>query len=545
MANYIPLILSVFPIILLIFLMVKKNAMPSYHALPLIAGLVFLIQWLYFGTPFAQLSAHSVGGLIDTLTPITVIFGAIFFNRMMEETGCTDNIRRWLSNINPNPVAQLMIVGWAFAFMIEGASGFGTPAAIAAPILVGLGFKPMQVAVFALIMNSVPVSFGAVGTPTWFGFGPLLKSGAISDAQMLLVGQKTALIHFIAGLVIPVLALRFITSWKEIFKNIGFVYISILGCTVPYILLAQFNYEFPSLVAGAIGLGVSVWAANHGIGLSKDHGDKGEKLPRSVVLKALMPLGLLMLILIVTRVKQLGLKDLLNSTEVWIDAAFNMVTAQGPVTILDFQLSKALIFSFNDIFAQPGISANYKTLYVPAFIPFVVTVWFALIFFRTSWKRSFTVYTDTLMQTLKPCLALVGALIMVRLLMAGGDKSMVKVIGREFAQLAQGNWIYFSSYLGAIGAFFSGSNTVSNLTFGSIQYEIAQATQLDPTSVLATQSVGGAMGNMVCINNIVAVCSVLNVQNQEGNIIKKTIIPMVLYGLITAAGAYFIFVGNA
>ncbi len=534
-----PLILSVFPILLLIFLMVKRNAMASYHALPLIAVLVFLIQWFYFGIPFGLLAANSVAGLIDTLTPITVIFGAIFFNRMMEETGCTDNIRRWLSNINPNPVAQLMIVGWAFAFMIEGASGFGTPAAIAAPILVGLGFKPMQVAVFALVMNSVPVSFGAVGTPTWFGFGQLLKDGAISNEQILQVGQKTALIHFIAGLIIPVLALRFITTWKEIFRNIGFVYISILGCTVPYVALAQFNYEFPSLVAGGIGLGVSVWAANHGIGLSKDHGDKGEKLPTNVVLKALMPLGMLMVILIITRVQQLGLKGLLNREDAWIDALFQMRSAGGLVPVLDFQISDALIVSFKNIFNQ-GVNASYKTLYVPAFIPFVVTVWFALIFFRTSLRRSFTVYTDTVMQTLKPCLALVGALIMVRIMGAGGEQSMIKVIGSEFARIAKGNWIYFSSFLGAIGAFFSGSNTLSNLTFGGIQHQIATVTQLNPTTVLATQSVGGAMGNMVCINNIVAVCSVLNVQNQEGNIIKRTIVPMVLYGLITAGVVYLL-----
>ncbi|MCV6023232.1 L-lactate permease, partial [Escherichia coli] len=71
-------------------------------------------------------------------------------------------IKRWLEGVSRNQIAQLMIIGWAFAFMIEGASGFGTPAAIAAPILVGLGFPALRVAMLALIMNSVPVSFGAV-----------------------------------------------------------------------------------------------------------------------------------------------------------------------------------------------------------------------------------------------------------------------------------------------------------------------------------------------------------------------------------------------
>ena len=166
------LFLSVLPIVLLIYLMVKKNALPSYIALPLIAGLVYVLHLTYFEGSFVAVNANFIKAIISVATPITVIFGAVLFNRMMEMTGAMNVLRRWLGNISPNPVAQLMIIGWAFAFMIEGASGFGTPAAIAAPLLVGLGFKPLQVAILALIMNSVPVSFGAVGHPyvVWFWY---------------------------------------------------------------------------------------------------------------------------------------------------------------------------------------------------------------------------------------------------------------------------------------------------------------------------------------------------------------------------------------
>ena len=86
----------------------------------------------------------------------------------------------------------------------------------------------------------------------------------------------------------------------------------------------------------------------------------------------------------------------------------------------------------------------------------------------------------------------------------------------------------------------SGSNTVSNLTFGSVQLSTAETTGLSVTLILALQSVGGAMGNMVCINNIVAVSSVLNIQNKEGTIIKTTIVPMVVYGIIAALCASFL-----
>ncbi len=223
------LFLSILPIVLLIYLMVKRNAYPSYVALPLIAGLVYIIQLTYFDGSFIVLNANIVSAMFSVMTPITVIFGAVLFNRMMEISGAMDVLRRWLGNINPNPVAQLMIIGWAFAFMIEGASGFGTPAAIAAPILVGLGFKPLQVAVLALVMNSVPVSFGAVGTPTWFGFSSLIDKKLISDGELSQIGQISALIHFLAAFIIPLLALRVIVPWQKIKKNLGFIYISILA----------------------------------------------------------------------------------------------------------------------------------------------------------------------------------------------------------------------------------------------------------------------------------------------------------------------------
>ena len=170
----------------------------------------------------------------------------------------------------------------------------------------------------------------------------------------------------------------------------------------------------------------------------------------------------------------------------------------------------------------------------------MITVWICIVLYKTKFKDAWTFYVATFNQTKKPLLALMGALIMVKLMLVGGDNSMVKIIGREFASVAGQHWVYFSSYLGAIGAFFSGSNTVSNLTFGSIQQQIALDTGLSVTLILALQSVGGAMGNMVCINNIIAVCSVLDVKNSEGAIIKKTVVPMFLYGIIAALMAVLV-----
>ncbi|MDG6881655.1 L-lactate permease [Phocoenobacter uteri] len=522
------LFLSIFPIILLIYLMVKRNALPSYVALPWIAAVVLIVQLIFFETDITTISANIVSALISVQTPITVIFGAILFNRFSEKSGVTNTLRKWLGNINANPVAQLMIIGWAFAFMIEGASGFGTPAAIAAPILVGLGFPALRVAMLTLVMNSVPVSFGAVGTPTWFGFGPL----NLSDAQILEIGSMTALVHTIAALVIPIMALRMIVSWQEIRKNIVFIYISVFACVVPYLLIAQVNYEFPSLVGGAIGLLISVFVANKGIGLAKVENNLDDNaVSKAEVMKALLPTGMLIFILIITRIKQLPFKAMLTSSTEWFSVQLG--------SLGHFEVSQSLILSLKSIFGS-SIGASYKALYVPAFIPFIITVLLVAPLFAMSFGKTKTVFADSLKQTRNPFLALVGALIMVKLMLVGGDGSMVKIIGKSFAEATGEYWTIFASFLGAVGSFFSGSNTVSNLTFGSVQLSTAELTGLSATLVLALQSVGGAMGNMVCINNIIAVSSVLNIDKQEGVIIKKTIVPMVVYGIIAALCASFV-----
>jgi lactate permease len=521
-----PLLFSIAPIVLLIWMMTKRNGVPSYLALPLTAAVVYVVQLLWFDASLRLLHANIITALVSTLTPITIIAGAILLNKLMQVSGAENVVRRWLETISPNPVAQLMIIGWAFAFMIEGASGFGTPAAIAAPILVGLGFNPLRVALLTLVMNSVPVSFGAVGTPTWFGFANL----GLSDASLLEIGRQTALIHFVAGFVIPLLALRFIVSWQDIRRNLPFILLSVLSCTLPYLLLAQVNYEFPALVGGAIGLALSVLLARGGIGLAR--GDKpqsaGQAVPFMQVVKAMTPTLLLIAILIVTRVHQLGLKALLNNTA--------LLWRENLGWLGELRISRALIVELQQVLGTAA-AAGYKTLYVPALIPFLLVVLLCIPLFRLNGGQMRQMFSETGGRIARPFIALFGALVMVNLMMQGGDNAPVILIGKALAALTGDSWLLFSSFLGALGSFFSGSNTVSNLTFGGIQQSIAQSSGLDVNLTLALQSVGGAMGNMVCLNNIIAVCSILGIGNAEGKIIRKTVLPMLAYGGIAAAMA--------
>jgi lactate permease len=511
------LLFAYLPIVTLIYLMTKKNSLPSYQAIPITALMIYLITLTSFQFDFTHVHAVVIKGFLVAWTPITIIAGAIFLFRTMEATGALKVIQQWLNTISTNPIAQLMIIGWAFQFLIEGASGFGTPAAIAAPILVALGFPAVKIAIFCLIMNSVPVSFGAVGTPTWFGFSVV----DLSLVQLTQIGITTALINASAAFFVILAGLSFVIERKQIQQNLFFILLSTLTCVLPYVAIAYVSYEFPALIGGLLGLVMTIVLAKFNIGLQQNDDNSDNTVSTKELIKASFPLWGVVLLLVLTRIPDLGIKGLLQLTE--------------PALALDlgilgtFSLSAAFVFSLKGILATVE-SWQHSLLYVPSLIPFVVVS--LLTFFLYQNKQLKTVTSDTLQQMKLPVIALLAALIFVNLMMMGGDASAVALIGKHLAQLTGENWLFFSPFLGALGSFFSGSATISNLTFAGIQQSIALDLGLNQVNVLALQAVGAALGNMVCINNIVAVASVLALKDVEGYILKKTVIAMLIYGVI-------------
>jgi lactate permease len=534
------LLFAALPIAFLIFVMTMKKGLPSTIAFALAALLTYAVRIWFFKTSPNLAHAAILSGLLQALTPISIVFGAIFFFVALERSGAMQTLRLWLDGVSRNPVAQLMIVGWSFVFLIEGASGFGTPAALAAPILVGLGFPPLRVAVLCIVMNAVPTSFGAVGTPTWFGLGSL----GLTQSQLLEIGLKAALLHTVAALVIPVIGLRFVIDWKAIRRNLLFVELAILASVLPMAAVATFTYEFPSVIGGMIGLLTTIFLARHGIGSAKEADKTVSSLAASSsestrlqtseasqlrfgdVLRALTPLLATVGILLLTRIPFLGLRQLLTSERDWVVIPF------GRLGI--FSLSPSLVFQLRQILGE-DLHWSYALLYVPFILPFFVAATLALTLYRCPPAVYGQVAKETFARLRNPVIALFGALIFVQLLKVDGERASTRILGDALATAAGGLWIYFAGFLGALGSFFSGSNTISNLTFGPIQLRIAQDLRISSTTMLALQTVGAAMGNMVAVHNIVAVCAVLGLKDQEGAILKKTFIPTLAYGIILAA----------
>jgi lactate permease len=505
---------------------------PAHIALPVVALVACFLR--LFDAELVPIQAAVIDGVLSSFTPLAIVFGAVLLFKTMEASGAMAVLADWLRRLSPDPIAQLMLVGWAFSFLIEGLSGFGTPAALAAPILVGIGFPPLRVAAMCLVMNSVPVSFGAVGTPTWFGLsGVELAEGELAD-----IARRTALVHSAAAPIIALLALRIVVSWSEIRRRLWFILLVVAGSVGPYVVTASVSVEFPSIVGGLSGLAVAGALVGRGIGLPVS---SAAALPPSAasmsVLRAASPLAATVVLLAMTRIESIGLKALLTSEA---GAVSTTVPWLGEAWI-----SPALVVGVRSLL---GTDAEWRMqlLYVPFLLPFVVVALAAIpvlampaIAVRTAWG-------ETMRRLARPAVALAGALVLTTVMTLGGDASPVAQIGLAAAGVAGQSWPFLAPLLGALGAFFSGSNTVSNLTFAPVQASIADALGLDRSTVLALQSVGGAMGNMICIHNIVAVAAVVGLSESRVDgrssgevaaVLRRTIGPLAVYAFVAAAMA--------
>ncbi len=168
MQDPLALLLSISPIAIVGILLIGFR-WPAWKAMPISYLVVFVVAFFYWRLATMQILAASLNGLVITATLIYIIFGALLVLNTLSESGGLAAIRQGFINITPDRRIQVIIIAWLFGSFIEGSAGFGTPAAVCVPLLVGLGFPPIAAVVAGMLIQSTPVSFGAVGTPILVG----------------------------------------------------------------------------------------------------------------------------------------------------------------------------------------------------------------------------------------------------------------------------------------------------------------------------------------------------------------------------------------
>lgn len=529
-------LIAFLPILATLILMMVFN-WPAKRCLMISWIMAFVIGILGFKVDIGALAAGSAYGMLSAIEVIIIITGAILVMNTLKASGATAAINRGFMNICPDKRVQACIIGFSFCSFIEAAAGFGTPAALAGPLLVSLGFPPMAAAMATLIFDSTAVSFGAVGTPVSTG---LTMLGLGGDAQFAAdFGFWTAVPHAVMGTFLPLIVLMMITkffskekSFKPALEAAPFALFSGLSFTVPMLLITKFiGYEFASLLGALISIAVSVIAAKAGFLVPKntwDFGDPEEwdyewqatcrvspvaesKMP---LLKAWVPYVLIAAILVITRIPQLGIKGLL--------------TGGAPFVV-----------GIQNLFGFENLDWNLKWAYLPGTV-FILVALITNLYHGMSVEKVKESWKATFKQVSGAAVALLFGLALVEVMKyknADGVSMMVSM-ANALANLGDSLYVVIAPFIGVLGAFVSGSATVSMTLFANLQFDTATALDLPAVLIVSMQCVGAAIGNMVCINNAVAASATIGTSGREGKLIKMNAIPMVIYSLGTVAVIY-------
>ncbi|MEZ6065809.1 MAG: L-lactate permease [Planctomycetaceae bacterium] len=260
-------LLSLLPIVVVGLFLVGLR-WPASRVMPLAYLTALLLALFVWQVPARQSVVATFKGVVVAVELLYIVFGAILLLYTLELSGGLARLRASFTAISPDRRVQAILIGWLFGSFIEGASGFGTPAAVAVPLLVGLRFPPLAAVLVGMVIQSTPVSFGAVGTPILVGVARGL--GDVADARMLhTIGVRVAMLHGIVGMLVPLFVVCLLTrffgerrSWREGLAAAPFAIAAAVAMIVPYVLVAWLlGPEFPSLVGGLLGLAIMMMLA--------------------------------------------------------------------------------------------------------------------------------------------------------------------------------------------------------------------------------------------------------------------------------------------
>lgn len=538
--NFFEFITAAMPILsVFIFLVILR--LPAIKAMPLSFGVTALLAFFIWKVPAKQITAASFEGIFITMTVLFIIFGAILLLNLLREIGALEVLRSGFLNITKDRRLLVIIIAWGFGGFIEGAAGFGTPAAIVAPLLVILGLSPLAAVSIALIANSAPVGFGAVGTTFNVGMRQGIEPLSANLSEFFAIqGLETASflngvavqltrLDLLIGTFIPLFLVLMLTkvfgenrSFKEGLEVAPFAIFAGLCYTIPAALVAQFiGFEFPSLIGSLCSLVATIFAAQKGFLVPKGNlweteqteSEKNETKEMSFI-QALMPYIAIALLLVLTRV--------ITPLKNWL---------------------VSISISWQNIL-DTGISQEWQILYSPGIV-FSLVILGTILLYKIPYKkvgRALNVSAQPLMNT---AIALFFSTAMVRIFINSNvQESPLENMPTELANLASSVlgdvWPLVAPFLGIIGAFVSGSATFSNMMFTSLQLDVALLHDLSPTLIAALQAIGAAAGNMISVGSIVAVAAVVGVLGKEGQIIRLTLLPTLFYGLLAGIIAMLI-----
>ncbi len=538
-------IIAAVPLLVCVVLMIRFNVSAKL-ALPISWFLTCVIAVFVWQTPLIKVAARSISGALNSVGTLLIVFGAILVMNTLKQSGAITAIQNMFRGINPDRRIQVVIIGFAFAAFIEGAAGFGTPAALAAPLLISIGFPPLCAATVALIYNSTPVSFGAVGVPTQAVINSVetevAQYGITRGEITMEVARYTGIGHAVSCFFVVfcgVFAMcRFFgknRSGKDALAALPFCLLTSAIFDVFYLTIAfMIGPDIAALCAGICTMFIDIALARKKILCPKgepwdfparDEWDASWRSRQQIrpevdngmsISKALLPYLMIALFIVVTRLGQ-------NSYTLWMK--------QG-----------VFVAKIQNILGQ-GINWNFQWAWNAGLFPFMLVCVLTWIIHKVPKEKIKITFKDTLGQASGAFVAILFGCALTEIYRYTNEGSLAIETGRiaysmllemaySLAGVFKSAYIIVCPFVGVLGAYMSGSCTVSNTLFCALQYATASVLRYSPIIMVSLQSIGGSAGNMICVNNVVAACATTGTLGNEGSIIKRTFLPCVIYCLI-------------
>jgi lactate permease len=446
-------------------------------------------------------------GVLMALDVLPIVWGAYLFYRVTDEAGAIAALAEALPALTPSRGMQALVIGWAFTSLLQGVGGFGVPVAVTAPILVGLGFSPVTAVLVPSIGHAWAVTFGSLAS----AFQAMVTATGLTPSAL---APASALALGVVGLACGVVATQAATGWKETGRlGLAILAIGIAMGASHYLLATHGLWPVASVGGGLAGMGVGLAVARRvGMGPARP-------LPAEAVRGFGRGLqGYAVLIGVISVVQFVApLRDALHSWTV-------SVRLPSTETLHGFVMPEAA-------YRYAPLGHMGALLVYAAILVFLLYAWRGRALGRESLRR-------IIVGTARPMIpATLGILGMVALAAVMDYSGMIRVLAEAMAVLAGGGFALVSPWIGALGAFVTGSNTNSNLMFSALQLRTASLLGMDGPSILALQNIGGALGSVISPAKVIVAVSTVGLAGQEGRVMRPLAWGLGIILLLTSLAA--------
>jgi lactate permease len=500
--------------------------------LGLVSALIIAVA--VFGMPASKAGAVAVLGAAYGLFPIGwIILNVIFLYNLACEKGHFQVLQESLTSITRDSRLQLLLIAFCFGAFFEGAAGFGTPVAVTAAILIGLGFGPLAASGLSLIANTAPVAFGALGTP-------IIALQAVTGLPLRALSSQAGRILPFFSVIVPFWLVWAYAGWRGMIEIWPALLVAGAFFAIPQFLISNFHgpwlVDILASVISIVGLVLfllvwhpkRIWGIGTGGTSRADACDPANhRAPlrhgRRDIIRAWLPWAILSILVFIWGIPQIkAFLDGLSSVKVPAPLVNKLIYRMPPVVAAP--AAETAVFSFN------WLSFTGTGIFIAALISAVLMGHTPRAAAKTWWAT---------LRRVRFSLLTVAAMLSLGYLTrySGLDAAM----GLTFAKTGK-LYPFFGTFLGWLGVALTGSDTSSNVLFGSLQRISAEQIGLNPTLMAAANSCGGVMGKMIDAQSIVVASTATRWYGHEGDILRyvffHSLALAALVGLMVSLQAY-------